>query len=820
MTKTYLNYHVESRSGAISTANVIYLSSKEILSVHNTKVIQLNTRTNTEIQSFVCEEEVTCISIDQLHQHLAAGTIDGKIHIFSLDGEHLVTFSGHRSSIELLRFDSKGERLASVSKEPEIVMWDIVGEVGFCRFRGHLNIVRDVLVLDDIVISVSDDGLVKVWDLEIQQCKQTLVGHRSAIKCISALEDDIFLTSTLDGRLHLLKRINQQDDILKILGNGVLGLTGYVEQFSLVNTFLCMRIHGGTIAVAEVITSQDRQSSRKRKKRMDEGEFLLSDYVVLRHAMKLGHQVNFVDVEKDDLVNIVIMIGIPSLIQSHSAPDARVVLVSDDDMKIALIGDGQCNLYNPNGTFNASIDCGRANASTFLPGSRFIAVGTTGGSIEIIDTAASVVIGSIQAHNGEVTVLKPWKGEELGIVSGGNDKYVKIWIIDVLTDDDGKKCVTLTLKNEYVMDEAVVTLFLSKSLLAVSLLDNTVKVYKMPTMKFYLSLYGHTLPVTALDVSDDGNIIITGSADKSVKVWGLLYGECMKTFRIHEDLITGVKCIPRTHHFFSCSRDKTLRYWDADKQIQIKPFIQHANGILSMACSKYGDFIVTSSNDHSFIVWMRSKEQVFVAEEETKVLNAHFNDEEQKQLEFLDRNAPDRLETTSASKKTIETIKTADDLIEVIDLVTQEDTAMKGYLEELKEWEVSQNGEKPQEPSPSILLLGKTPSDHLLNLVSKIPATNLNQVLLMLPTSHAILLLHWVEDWLRNDKVILMNVNIASFLSKVHYSYFVSSRDASLMTLLENLATLSKQKIEEMRRMTAFNLEVFNITDDVLNNNY
>lgn len=36
-------------------------------------------------------------------------------------------------------------------------------------------------------------------------------------------------------------------------------------------------------------------------------------------------------------------------------------------------------------------------------------------------------------------------------------------------------------------------------------------------LKFYLSLYGHRLPVMTLDVSDDSQLIASGSADKNVR---------------------------------------------------------------------------------------------------------------------------------------------------------------------------------------------------------------------------------------------------------------------------------------------------------------
>jgi len=46
------------------------------------------------------------------------------------------------------------------------------------------------------------------------------------------------------------------------------------------------------------------------------------------------------------------------------------------------------------------------------------------------------------------------------------------------------------------------------------------------TLKFFLSLYGHKLPVTAMDISSDSTLIATGSADRNLKFWGLDFGDC------------------------------------------------------------------------------------------------------------------------------------------------------------------------------------------------------------------------------------------------------------------------------------------------------
>ena len=60
------------------------------------------------------------------------------------------------------------------------------------------------------------------------------------------------------------------------------------------------------------------------------------------------------------------------------------------------------------------------------------------------------------------------------------------------------------------------------------------------TFKFFLSLYGHKLPVLALDVSSDGTLLASGSADKNLKIWGLDFGDCHRSLFAHDDSVMQV----------------------------------------------------------------------------------------------------------------------------------------------------------------------------------------------------------------------------------------------------------------------------------------
>lgn len=60
------------------------------------------------------------------------------------------------------------------------------------------------------------------------------------------------------------------------------------------------------------------------------------------------------------------------------------------------------------------------------------------------------------------------------------------------------------------------------------------------TLKFFLSLYGHKLPVLSLDISSDGALLASGSADKNLKIWGMDFGDCHRSLFAHQDSVMQV----------------------------------------------------------------------------------------------------------------------------------------------------------------------------------------------------------------------------------------------------------------------------------------
>ena len=82
------------------------------------------------------------------------------------------------------------------------------------------------------------------------------------------------------------------------------------------------------------------------------------------------------------------------------------------------------------------------------------------------------------------------------------------------------------------------------------------------------------LPVLSLDISSDSKLIITGSSDKNVKIWGMDFGDCHRSIYAHDDSVMQVAFEKDSHYFWSVGKDQTVKYWDGDKvslgRLQIK----------------------------------------------------------------------------------------------------------------------------------------------------------------------------------------------------------------------------------------------------------
>jgi len=299
-------------------------------------------------------------------------------------------------------------------------------------------------------------------------------------------------------------------------------------------------------------------------------------------------------------------------LQGHRS-DVRAVAVSGDGLTIATCSTDGVKLWS-----GSSHQCMRTcshdiegeifgTCIAFAPGGRLLVLGTKNGTCELLDAASGECLQSVAcAHRMPGSDTNPntpgvasdsdsvaddadssgtkvgaaiWavalRPDGKGFCTGGADKMVKFWEFSEAEADSGPGGraggVRATIEKQLQMESDVLCLAYNhqksadKLLVAIGLLDSTVKLFFDDSMKFFLSLYGHKLPVLSLDISSDGKILVSGSADKTIKIWGLDFGDCHRSMIGHKDSVTCIRFQTDTHYFFSSSKDGSVKYWDADR---------------------------------------------------------------------------------------------------------------------------------------------------------------------------------------------------------------------------------------------------------------
>jgi len=257
-----------------------------------------------------------------------------------------------------------------------------------------------------------------------------------------------------------------------------------------------------------------------------------------------------------------------SIIEFHgNRSDIRGVTLSSDGLLLGTCNSDGIKLWSTK-TYLCLKSCkaGYVMTIAFAPGDRFLVAGTKEGFVLVMDTASGELVTNMKAHDASIWSIAV-RPDGKGFMTGSADKVVKFWDFTISKDTTlGIKLIRqLDADTDVLCVRYSPTKSQDKLLIAIGLLDSTVKVFYDDSLKFFLSLYGHKLPVMALDISYDGNILVSGSADKTIKIWGLDFGDCHRSLIGHEESVTCIRFQPETHYFFSSGKDGVIKYWDADR---------------------------------------------------------------------------------------------------------------------------------------------------------------------------------------------------------------------------------------------------------------
>ncbi|KAK3097407.1 hypothetical protein FSP39_009376 [Pinctada imbricata] len=794
---------------------------------------------------------VTALCYDQRGLRLVSGAKDTDIIVWDIVNEAgMYRLKGHKGGITQVSFLKEKNVVVSSSKDTFVKFWDLDTQHCFKTLVGHRSEVHDFVVVRNghRLITGSVDSELRVWniqyidEMEHEKTDDSMEPKLKRARVENLTEDD---EEETEEDLNIL----QCTKVGSVMRQG----RDRVVSMATDSAEKVLACHGNESSLELFRLPTDDELKKhmlKRKKKLkkkllessgeqnseQEVQITLKDEVQKLNTVKMSSKIVAVDLvdEGTDDVKVLSLLSNNSLqcctvstvnkqsqvmdmkklnMFSHRT-DARTLCFSSDNTAILSASADSVKIWNRS-TLQCirTMSCDYALCSLFAPGDRHIIVGTKSGKLQLFEVGSSQLLEEIEAHTGAVwsVCMSP---DKRSIVSGSADKEIKFWNFELITDEkfsQTSKRLSLEHVKTLKMDEDILAVKYSPDhkFLAASLLDNTVKVFFADTLKFFLSLYGHKLPVLCMDISYDSTLIITGSADRNVKIWGLDFGDCHKSIFAHDDSIMCLQFISKTHLFFTGGKDGKIKQWDADNfehiitlEVRYLSFKGHHAEVWCLAVSSTGNFAVSGSHDKSLRLWEKTKEPLVLEEE--REMEREKEDEAAIAQGGSEPVIPGETnkEVTLAGKKTVETVKGAERIMEAIELYKEETAKLDQHEAECK-----RKGKQLPPPTPHPMMLAyrvETPARYMLMVIKKIKSSELEESLLVLPFNYVIDLLKILEIFINSGWEVELSCRCLFFLLRVHQGQITSNQ--VLLPVIDRLRKKTVDKVSQLRDVIGFNM--------------
>jgi WD40 repeat protein/serine/threonine protein kinase len=495
---------------------------------------------------------------------LAAGS-EGTVRVWDWRaGRLLHSFPGHKFHSIPVAFSRDGRRLAtSGALEVGPRLWDLIaGGPPVRTFPAHRHPVSALAFSPDggRLASASFDRSVKLWDTTTGELLHTFL-HTGNVDCVAFSPDGRRIASAGEDKTVRLSDAQT--------GRQVLGLRGHTDRcgclaFSPDGHVLASASPDGTIRLWDATPL-----------RGDEGQKALtftghSDEVYTVAVSPDGRWV--ASAGYDPVVRVwdshtgrpgVEFPGHPAVVFGLAwHPDGRRIASAGSAGRLHAVKvwdarTGAEAYAIPAGPEHFAVPF---QAVAFSPDGRYLVTGKVNGAVQVWDAGSGRAVATLGTHRREVRGVA-FSPDGRHLASASAEGTVNVWDATRLGEAQEPR---LTLRARVPGMTLSLAFSPDGRRLATVGEENTVKIWDLEQGRELRALRGHTGEAYTVAFSPDpgGRWVAAGGEDSTVRVWDSRTGVLVHTFRGHTGLVSSVAFSPDGKRLISGSRDKTVKVWD------------------------------------------------------------------------------------------------------------------------------------------------------------------------------------------------------------------------------------------------------------------
>jgi WD40 repeat protein len=133
--------------------------------------------------------------------------------------------------------------------------------------------------------------------------------------------------------------------------------------------------------------------------------------------------------------------------------------------------------------------------------------------------------------------------------------------------------------------------------------DKTARLWEVATGREILRFEGHTKGINSVRFSPSGRWVLTGSRDQTARLWEVATGREIRRFGGNSGIVLAATFSPDGRQVLTGSTDRAARLWEVDTGRATVVFTGHSKDVSSVAFSPDGRWVLTGSRDMTARLW-------------------------------------------------------------------------------------------------------------------------------------------------------------------------------------------------------------------------
>ncbi|HKD41644.1 MAG TPA: protein kinase [Myxococcaceae bacterium] len=553
-------------------------------------------------------------------KRIVTASFDKTAKLWDAATAKLIATLKHETKVFSARFNADGTRIVTASGDGAVRIWDgLTGapigaiaadagsvcsiEVGprFAEVFGDFN-------PNGTSIATFRGNAAQIWDAQRLELVATLRGHTEPILCLIFHPDGKSLfTSASDGT------IKKWDDRGRLVFS-VNVLTGADVLRRRVSS---LSISASGARLASVGWEGTGQVWNAKSGQLTSG---MRDSDVFLYSVALSPDGKYVVTAGDARAAKIWNADTGEMIRSlegHTSAVRSVAYSSNGETLLTASADGTARLWSSSDNVPRMSLVGHVdNVSTaeFSPDLKRIVTASNDGTAKVWDAGKSFRLKSIA--DPDLLSFADWSSDGNRILTVHYDGKIKLR--DMATDrvlfESEIDAREIDWLGGWSPDETQIIVPTKER---TSLLE-------FPSGKTIVLLDSHDKRVLSAQFSPDSQLLATGSADHTLRIWNARNGALIRTLEGHTAEIRAVAFDGEGKRLASGGEDKKVYVWDLASGARLLEIAAFRGWIRAISFSRDGTRIATASRDKRLIIWNAQTGQVVLPIHEAKTANINF----------------------------------------------------------------------------------------------------------------------------------------------------------------------------------------------------